>query len=415
MESFLSTLPPYVHQYINKYPPTECFTVLKELICFAVLYSNDRERINLLSVDLLQKGADEAIAHKPYYSSSLSSLASTPMLASPVQTSQQLVPSDIINKTMPSILKQQEDQPHLECKPIMEEDDMYSASLGRPALGSPTQEPTQHSMPSSSSPPVAGKPSEKSTMPYTFPEWWGHHDTDNITKGNNNDNNNNTKTTSNDQLSVSERKSTTKEMNITTWIPVELDDTPKSNRNSSRPTSVHNPTIPDLRSYLDSSKGKKSQVQQTKDSAKATRRMSAPVPPRCESPITVTPSKQVIKSSVSPTGQKMSRTPSIKSSSSSVTSSPPPTALSRSSSTRTTSSTASTYRPGQTATVRARAEAAKQRQLQLEEEKRKQAASLTSRTSLRLKQQATSGIDWDAIKKGRRKTMPASSTAATVP
>ncbi|ORZ17120.1 hypothetical protein BCR42DRAFT_26362 [Absidia repens] len=87
--------------------------------------------------------------------------------------------------------------------------------------------------------------------------------------------------------------------------------------------------------------------------------------------------------------------------------------LSRSSSTRSTASSSTTtsskaYRPGQTATVRARAEQAKQRQLQLEEEKRKQAAgTLSSRTSLRLRQHAASGIDWESIKKDRRKTMPA--------
>ncbi|KAI7864522.1 hypothetical protein BDF14DRAFT_1834136 [Spinellus fusiger] len=55
MESFISTLPPYVHDFINKQPPTELFHVLRELICFAVLYSNDRQRIATVSKELLEK------------------------------------------------------------------------------------------------------------------------------------------------------------------------------------------------------------------------------------------------------------------------------------------------------------------------------------------------------------------------
>lgn len=61
MEAFLSTLPPYVHDYLNKYPPTDVFHVLKELICFAVLYANDRERIAILSKELMDKGADRQV------------------------------------------------------------------------------------------------------------------------------------------------------------------------------------------------------------------------------------------------------------------------------------------------------------------------------------------------------------------
>lgn len=55
MEAFLSTLPPYVHEFIDKYPPTDVFNLLKELICFAVLYSDDRERINQSTEELLKK------------------------------------------------------------------------------------------------------------------------------------------------------------------------------------------------------------------------------------------------------------------------------------------------------------------------------------------------------------------------
>ena len=58
MESFLSTLPPYVHDFLNKHPPTDVFNVLRELVCFAVLYSNDRERIAAKTKELLDQDAD---------------------------------------------------------------------------------------------------------------------------------------------------------------------------------------------------------------------------------------------------------------------------------------------------------------------------------------------------------------------
>ncbi|ORY95434.1 hypothetical protein BCR43DRAFT_301174 [Syncephalastrum racemosum] len=59
MEGFLSTLPPYVHSYLERHPPTDVFHCLRELICFAVLYSNDRERIMTKTKQLLDKGADK--------------------------------------------------------------------------------------------------------------------------------------------------------------------------------------------------------------------------------------------------------------------------------------------------------------------------------------------------------------------
>ncbi|KAI8365081.1 hypothetical protein BD560DRAFT_402044 [Blakeslea trispora] len=55
MEAFLTTLPPYVHAFLNKHPPTDVFNLLRELICFAVLYSEDRERINQATHELLEK------------------------------------------------------------------------------------------------------------------------------------------------------------------------------------------------------------------------------------------------------------------------------------------------------------------------------------------------------------------------
>src|ERR1700730_10232632 len=57
MESFLSSLPPYVHDFLEKEPPFEVFNVLRELICFAVLYSNDRKHIQRQTESLLEENA----------------------------------------------------------------------------------------------------------------------------------------------------------------------------------------------------------------------------------------------------------------------------------------------------------------------------------------------------------------------
>ncbi|CAO3587397.1 unnamed protein product [Absidia cylindrospora] len=220
-------------------------------------------------------------------------------------------------------------------------------------------------------------------------------------------------------------------MNITNWIPIDFSENTKSNRNqtTTRPTSLYNPTIPDLRSYLgktEQTNTNKPQAPQANGSTKVSRQMTVPALPLPgdASGTTIAPAlskpmqqlKQSVSSSRSPprvltksVSTKTTTSSAVNQSSNPTTTSVP---LSRSSSTRSTASSSTTtsskaYRPGQTATVRARAEQAKQRQLQLEEEKRKQAAStLSSRTSLRLRQQAASGIDWESIKKDRRKTMP---------
>jgi hypothetical protein len=55
MEAFLTTLPPYVHDFLNKQPATDVFNLLRELICFAVLYSEDRDRITSKTTELLKK------------------------------------------------------------------------------------------------------------------------------------------------------------------------------------------------------------------------------------------------------------------------------------------------------------------------------------------------------------------------
>jgi hypothetical protein len=57
MEAFLSSLPPYVHEFLAKEPPFEAFNVLRELICFAVLYSNDRKNIQRQTERLLKENA----------------------------------------------------------------------------------------------------------------------------------------------------------------------------------------------------------------------------------------------------------------------------------------------------------------------------------------------------------------------
>lgn len=55
MEGFLSTLPPYVHHYLDRHSPVDVFNVLRELICFAVLYYDDRNRLKQATQDCLHK------------------------------------------------------------------------------------------------------------------------------------------------------------------------------------------------------------------------------------------------------------------------------------------------------------------------------------------------------------------------
>lgn len=231
MESFLTTLPPYVHQYINKYPPTECFSVLKDLICFAVLYSNDRERINLLSLELLQKGADGAVHHKPYTSSELApSLTSAPSTAitSPIQSVRHLSPASA-SKLIPSptlsasqLQQYQEQHLDLDCRVIMEEPDVFDDNddgniaahgMDETAASKPVSLPTADT-------------GRKSTMPYTFPEWWAHpdHSSNDGSKdhvGKNTGRSESPIASNQHQVTdtAPKRLTTTQEMNITNWIP----------------------------------------------------------------------------------------------------------------------------------------------------------------------------------------------------
>ncbi|KAL0076584.1 hypothetical protein J3Q64DRAFT_1647487 [Phycomyces blakesleeanus] len=110
MESFLTTLPPYVHTFLNKHPPTDTFHLLRELICFAVLYSNDRQRIATMSQELMDK-EEKSIR--------------------------------------PNINDDKEDSLHHDTEDTITEDSVT------------TEEKDVI-------------PDRKANMPYTFPDWWGH-------------------------------------------------------------------------------------------------------------------------------------------------------------------------------------------------------------------------------------------------
>ncbi|CAO3595831.1 unnamed protein product [Absidia cylindrospora] len=391
--------------------------------------------------------------HKPYVSSTLtlSSLASISSVASPIHSAHDLssspppIPTNKMIPSPPSSVSKQQHHHHHDYNSSMEGHGDYGNGHSTTTVHVPPLQEQAHARASTTTiTPPAGKPSDtdatrKSTMPFTFPEWWSHPDADG-THGLTTDTthkkaNANTidivrsaspEPTSHHQ-NQNQPMSKTQEMNITNWIPLNYDDNVKSsNRNQTRPrpTSVHNPTIPDLRSYLTPTakpapitiSTKKSQVQQTKDETKASRRMSAPIPPLCTSPISaVAPTlTSTARATSKTTRAKTTMTPAVKKNGSTKNAATPLPARSGTTNVNMTSSSA--YRPKQTATVRARAEQAKQRQLQIEEEKRKLAAAaakLASRNSLRLKQQAPSNIDWESIKKDRRKTMPAAPTTTS--
>ncbi|KAI9252896.1 hypothetical protein BDA99DRAFT_443797 [Phascolomyces articulosus] len=118
MEPFLSTLPPYVHDFLNRHPPTDVFNVLRELICFAVLYSNDREKILTLSKELINKGAADGASMSEKIPIAAKEETRTVGTATPVSSTSSSIRS--ANDTPP--------------------------------------------------------PTTKQGVPYTFPEWWGHHD-----------------------------------------------------------------------------------------------------------------------------------------------------------------------------------------------------------------------------------------------
>ncbi|SAL95919.1 hypothetical protein [Absidia glauca] len=248
MESFLTTLPPYVHQYINKYPPTECFNVLKDLICFAVLYSNDREHVNLLSLELMQKGADRIIVHHPYTSAHLASkqvlraspipmdsvahqLSPTTTIAPGIKSSHSPPPPSLTtnNSNRNNNKKQQHTTIHLNhgCQPVLKEDTAKANATDHTnttTVSPRTTNTTTVSPKTTNTTATATKPEDKpldttrkSTMPSVFPDWWAHPDTETNQV-------NDVKVTTlprSESPVPSDRPPMTKaqEMNITNWIP----------------------------------------------------------------------------------------------------------------------------------------------------------------------------------------------------
>ncbi|EIE84175.1 hypothetical protein RO3G_08885 [Rhizopus delemar RA 99-880] len=117
MEAFLSTLPPYVHKFLDKHPATDVFNLLRELICFAVLYSEDRERIKAATDEFLVKREKE-----------------------------------IKQEVEEQVIQEEEEEEEEETVAVVEEPKQIVADAVVPEI------------------PVTEKPK----MPNTFPQWWGH-------------------------------------------------------------------------------------------------------------------------------------------------------------------------------------------------------------------------------------------------
>lgn len=120
-------------------------------------------------------------------------------------------------------------------------------------------------------------------------------------------------------------------------------------------------------------------------------------PPVCDSPVsTVPPASKFIQTA---TKQQQLRQNKTISPSSSGTSTP------------TRSASVAIKQPRQNAAMRARAEHARIQQEEME--KKKNAPAIGSSTSLRLKQRVNSGIDWESIKRDRRKTVAETPSSAS--
>ncbi|KAF7729567.1 hypothetical protein EC973_004242 [Apophysomyces ossiformis] len=345
MDSFLSTLPPYVHAFLDKHPPTDVFNLLRELVCFAVLYSNDRARINAMSEELIRKGAADFVLEQPGTEKHKAS-------ASPADKADLASITDTADETKTHLTEStsstaaDEKDVHEEEKPV------------------------------------------NNGIPWTFPEWWGHREFE--------------------PAQPKERKARTEEKHeeeqrkeevvrkpeppITTWIPWE-----NPVKQTKRTISVRNNVIPDLRSFLEKpvppiekavakKTSRKSLVQQTIAETKAARRMSAPVTEVSLSAKTPSPTPPT-----KPTGPPRRATTVV------LTTEPKSTTNLRS---------ASSYRPGQTATVRARAERAKQQQILLEEKKKK-ALQESVKINGWLRSNTITTTAPATVKTERRKTMPA--------
>ncbi|KAJ8651607.1 hypothetical protein O0I10_012830 [Lichtheimia ornata] len=348
MESFLSTLPPYVHDFLNKHPPTDVFNVLRELVCFAVLYSNDRERIAAKTKELLDQGAD--VVSKDTDTGSMGG-------QNTMATSND---NDSITTTTTAASKSSNTAATGGDKPTEKKHDVNKA----------VEKVVSHEVDVISHQEATTNSNQKGSMPWTFPDWWGHHDGSDETPKPKAQRKPSSEVLSQEPASIipqepANNKPSRRET-VSTWVPW---DEPSNAKDTSRrmQRSMSKP-IPDLRSYLEKSTPASPPLQR-----RATSQRASAVPAVKSSSGSTTPVTQQQRASKTPSSAPMSRT-------------------------------SSTYRPKQTATVRARAERAKAQQQEIEE--RKQKAAQLNNVSLRLKQQAKSTIDWDAIKKERRRTMP---------
>ncbi|GAN08825.1 hypothetical protein MAM1_0226c08342 [Mucor ambiguus] len=390
MEAFLTTLPPYVHEFLDKYPPTDVFNLLRELICFAVLYSEDRDKLNQSTSDFLKKR-------------------------------QQPENKDQHEPEMDNIAQE-------------EEDDEDAAVPVEKRIGSIAEE-TEHEIQSLKAKPLynirTGEAIQtgESNMPNTFPEWWGHRESEphKVERK---------ETTIRDD----EHKDKTSLQSFgTSWISWENQQpTSTPTTTNHRMERARSQIIPDLRSYLvEDSKLTTSRTAPPSNSSSAaannkkryslnttpskaavrvpppnTSTSKAPVdklkrrissPPVCDSPVTAeaptTPSSKFIQTAAKQ--QQLRQNKTISPSSSGTSTAPP-----------TRSASVILKQPRQNAAMRARAEHARQQQEELE--RKKSAPAIGSSTSLRLKQRVNSGIDWDSIKRDRRKTVAeAPSSSAT--
>ncbi|CAO3642794.1 unnamed protein product [Mucor hiemalis] len=251
---------------------------------------------------------------------------------------------------------------------------------------------------------------EQSTMPNTFPEWWGH------------------KEFEPQAVSPPPRKETQKletpdsppESFGTSWISWDSTPAETDHHHYSRMERAKSQIIPDLRSYPseDQARLRSSQTSpnikrhSTLNSKSATttsppaRSTQSPTPRVSTTPVKAAPSRKV---SASVCESPVSTNPPSKFVSSATkqqklrevnNNSPTPGS---GTTTPTRSASVALKQPRQNAAMRARAEHARQQQEELA--KKKSASPLVSSTSLRLKQRVSSGIDWDAIKKDRRNTI----------
>ncbi|KAL9544110.1 hypothetical protein MBANPS3_007794 [Mucor bainieri] len=383
MEAFLTTLPPYVHEFLDKYPPTDVFNLLRELICFAVLYSEDRDKLNQSTSDFLKKRQQS---------------------------------------------ENNQDEPGLNCiaqekeEEEEEEEEEDEATVPEEKRIGSIAEETEHEIQSLKAKPLynirTGEviQTDKSNMPNTFPEWWGHRESEphKVER----------KETAN-QHGEHEDKTLPQSFGTSwiSWDNQQPTSTPATTNH--RMERARSQIIPDLRSYLvEDSKlttsrtappsnsssaaasNKKRYSLNTTTQSKAAaivpssktpvtklkRRISSP--PVCDSPVATvapaTPSSKFIQTAAKQQQLRQNKTVSP---SSSGTSAAPPTR----------SASVILKQPRQNAAMRARAEHARQQQEELE--RKKSAPAIGSSTSLRLKQRVNSGIDWDSIKRDRRKTV----------